>query len=586
MAAQVRRAAKLAWMKPSVLLVAVMAAGLAVAGFAAAGGLQPAGQSRNLSAVAHAAIQMHRTGSGTLRIWASLNSRHVGAWEIRLRFGLSTSPGAVCSAKVAAGRYKVTLPTLRATRGQAGWTWGVDPGAPSGRWALSGRCHKAGHRGTVRIRPVVVIEGLHKKNSLMTPGSLAIFAGHPMKRLARQGPTKTRGHGSTGGDPFANYKGYCTYGAWEHAQWLGDAVWGNAIDWYAEAHGKLPEGTVPVPGAVFVWKIGYWGHVGVVTGPANSQGYFPTMEMNGGTMVDSANAITTEFNKWVAHTRHTGPDMFFIYKPGTQPGAPSSFNPSAYIGHIVKQDNGSVTSWLVINDNGPHRNWIPDQATYNCLKSQGHAGPDLLSAAELNKIPDENGVWAYCTSPPPPPPTTTSGDTSSPSVPGNLHATSATTSSISVAWNAASDNVGVAGYFVYLNSSHVSNAGSTSATIGSLSCGHTYTIGVDAYDAAGNHSATTSFSAATASCPPAPSVTLQKGAARSGCGSDCYYMAVTLNNFSSGSHSVGCYGSEPPPGLFYTYTMTGTTSSYCYYGYGGTQAWVVVDGVTSNVVNW
>ena len=34
----------------------------------------------------------------------------------------------------------------------------------------------------------------------------------------------------------------------------------------------------------------------------------------------------------------------------------------------------------------------------------GTAGPDLLSAAQLDQLPDQNGVWASCTTPTAPPP--------------------------------------------------------------------------------------------------------------------------------------------------------------------------------------
>ncbi|WP_338043410.1 carbohydrate-binding protein, partial [Nonomuraea lactucae] len=41
------------------------------------------------------------------------------------------------------------------------------------------------------------------------------------------------------------------------------------------------------------------------------------------------------------------------------------------------------------------------------------------------------------------------GDTEAPSVPGNLRSTGVTSNSVSLAWNASTDNVGVTGYNVY-----------------------------------------------------------------------------------------------------------------------------------------
>jgi chitodextrinase len=91
-------------------------------------------------------------------------------------------------------------------------------------------------------------------------------------------------------------------------------------------------------------------------------------------------------------------------------------------------------------------------------------------------------------------------DTSPPSTPTNLAVTATGQTSISVAWSASSDNVGVAGYTVYLNGSSRTTTAATSATVANLTCGSTYTIAVDAYDTAGNHSGTASVSTATSAC--------------------------------------------------------------------------------------
>jgi chitodextrinase len=93
------------------------------------------------------------------------------------------------------------------------------------------------------------------------------------------------------------------------------------------------------------------------------------------------------------------------------------------------------------------------------------------------------------------------GDTSKPTVPSGLTVASATQTSLSLSWSASSDNVGVAGYGAYRNGTLVASTGATSYTFSGLSCGTSYTIGVDAYDAAGNRSAQASLTAATNPCP-------------------------------------------------------------------------------------
>lgn len=80
------------------------------------------------------------------------------------------------------------------------------------------------------------------------------------------------------------------------------------------------------------------------------------------------------------------------------------------------------------------------------------------------------------------------GDTTPPSVPGNLRVTGTTSSSISLAWNASSDNVGVTGYDVYRGSSLVTTVSGTSYTDTGLAANTSYTYTVRARDAAGNAS--------------------------------------------------------------------------------------------------
>jgi chitodextrinase/beta-glucanase (GH16 family) len=95
-------------------------------------------------------------------------------------------------------------------------------------------------------------------------------------------------------------------------------------------------------------------------------------------------------------------------------------------------------------------------------------------------------------------------DTEAPTMPGNLHSTAATATSITVAWNASTDNVGVTGYGLYNGSSSTGSTGSTSYTFSGLSCATGYTLAVDAYDAAGNRSGKAAVTVSTSACSPPP----------------------------------------------------------------------------------
>src|SRR5262249_56492479 len=91
-------------------------------------------------------------------------------------------------------------------------------------------------------------------------------------------------------------------------------------------------------------------------------------------------------------------------------------------------------------------------------------------------------------------------DTTAPSVPTGVARTSGTTTSIVLGWTASTDNVGVAGYRLYQNGVQVGSATTTGYNFSGLTCGTSYTLGVSAYDAAGNASALATVSAATSAC--------------------------------------------------------------------------------------
>ncbi|MYS18580.1 carbohydrate binding domain-containing protein, partial [Streptomyces sp. SID4982] len=80
------------------------------------------------------------------------------------------------------------------------------------------------------------------------------------------------------------------------------------------------------------------------------------------------------------------------------------------------------------------------------------------------------------------------GDTQAPSTPGGLTSTGKTSSSVSLKWNAATDNVGVSAYDVYSGSNQVLSVSGTTATVSGLSPSTAYTFTVKARDAAGNTS--------------------------------------------------------------------------------------------------
>jgi chitodextrinase len=112
---------------------------------------------------------------------------------------------------------------------------------------------------------------------------------------------------------------------------------------------------------------------------------------------------------------------------------------------------------------------------------------------------------------------TSGNDTKRPSPPRNLQLTAATETSLSLSWGASRDNVGVAGYELFVDGTPAGQTTSTSYTLTGLACSRSYDIRVGAYDAAGNVSNLAAVSASTKPCPaaaappppsPAPSTTV------------------------------------------------------------------------------
>src|SRR5207247_1499069 len=86
---------------------------------------------------------------------------------------------------------------------------------------------------------------------------------------------------------------------------------------------------------------------------------------------------------------------------------------------------------------------------------------------------------------------TSGGDTTAPSVPTGLTGTAVSWTQVNLTWNASTDNVGVTGYYVYLNDVALTTTTGTSFQHTGLTPGVTYNYRVSAFDAVPNHSAWT-----------------------------------------------------------------------------------------------
>lgn len=83
-------------------------------------------------------------------------------------------------------------------------------------------------------------------------------------------------------------------------------------------------------------------------------------------------------------------------------------------------------------------------------------------------------------------------DITPPTVPTGLNVTTSSVNSVSLAWNTATDNVGVSGYRIYRGGEYLGTSSGLSYQDNTVSVGNSYIYTVSAIDAAGNESARSS----------------------------------------------------------------------------------------------
>jgi chitodextrinase len=123
---------------------------------------------------------------------------------------------------------------------------------------------------------------------------------------------------------------------------------------------------------------------------------------------------------------------------------------------------------------------------------------------------------------------TGTSDSSAPSTPAGVSATTTSASSIHLSWNPSTDNIGVAGYRIYRAGTQLGTAVSTSYSDTGLVPSTTYSYTVAAYDAAGNVSAQSQSASATTAAQTAQSwAHVQSNAKNSGASTNGLSFANT-----------------------------------------------------------
>ena len=167
---------------------------------------------------------------------------------------------------------------------------------------------------------------------------------------------------------------------------------------------------------------------------------------------------------------------------------------------------------------------------------------------------------------PPPAAPAPPADTTPPTAPAGLAATGATSSSISLRWDASSDNAGVTGYGLYRDGNAAGSAALTNATFSGLTCGRSYTLSVDAYDASGNRSSRSSVVSSTAPCPDTTPPSTPAGLTQTGSTESTIGLGWAASSDNVGVAGYGVYlgtvrvATTGSPG--YTFASLGCGTTY------------------------
>ena len=279
----------------------------------------------------------------------------------------------------------------------------------------------------------------------------------------------------------------------------------------AQGSAAAPAGgwrSVPLPSPVAV-SVGatYW--IAVLAPPGSGTLVFRDVIGGGASETSAQSSMTSLPTAWrTGQSYPDGPISAYALSAGlggTTP-PPDTLPPSSVLGVAVSGATQTSVSlvWTPSSDNtavagySVYRNGTLSGSTSStsygvsglvCGTSYTFAVDAFDAAGNRSVRTSVTGSTAPC------------GDGTAPSVPATL-SSSATQSSITLTWAASTDNVAVAGYGLYRNGTAVGSAVTTSYSFSGLTCGTTYTLAADAYDAAGNRSAKASLTAPTSACPP------------------------------------------------------------------------------------
>ena len=165
---------------------------------------------------------------------------------------------------------------------------------------------------------------------------------------------------------------------------------------------------------------------------------------------------------------------------------------SASLSWTASTDNIGVTGYNIYVNGTFHSTVTGTAATVSGLASGTTFSFYVVATdASGNTSPQSNTVQA-----------TTITDTQAPTAPTNLAVNGTTNNSASLNWTAATDNIAVTGYSIYVDGTFHSTVTGTTATVSGLSASTTYSFYVIANDAANNTSPQSNTATGTTTATP------------------------------------------------------------------------------------
>jgi chitodextrinase len=151
-------------------------------------------------------------------------------------------------------------------------------------------------------------------------------------------------------------------------------------------------------------------------------------------------------------------------------------------------------------------------------------------------------------------------DTTAPSTPAGLTANAISASQINLSWSASTDNVAVTGYRVYRNGVFLTALGNvTTYQNTGLTGSTTYSYNVDAIDAAGNASGTSTAASATTQAPNTTTILAWDAVTATSLSGYRVYYGTAPGTY------IQAIGQGVAVGNVTTYTATGLTRGIRYY---------------------